>query len=145
AEYVDTAAAGAIVTTTGIRTGSRESACYVMVWAMAEEGDETQTGFGWSLGRDPAALDVGVAARDAAARATRLLGSTKPSTDRLTVVLDPWVTAQFLGIIVGTLSAEAVLKRRSLFADRVGESVGASLLTLLADPFVPADFSATET
>jgi PmbA protein len=37
------------------------------------------------------------------------------------VVLDPYVTAQFLGIIGSTLSGEAVLKGRSLFADRLGE------------------------
>src|SRR5262245_61573302 len=65
AEYVDTAAAGAIVSTTGVRTASREVACYVMVWAMATEGDETQTGFGWSLGRDPSLLDPAAAASDA--------------------------------------------------------------------------------
>ena len=42
---------------------------------------------------------------------------------RLTVVLDPYVTAQFLGIIVRTLNGESVVKGRSLFADRLGESV----------------------
>jgi PmbA protein len=145
AEYVDTAAVGAIVTSTGIRTASRDVGCYVMVWAMATEGDETQTGFGWSLGRDPGALDPGVAATDAADRATRLLGSTKPASERLTVVLDPWVTAQFLGIVGSTLSGEAVLKGRSLFADRVGEDVGAASLTLVDDPTDLRAFSATET
>ncbi len=145
AEYVDTAAAGAIVTTTGVRTASREVACYLMVWAMATEGDETQTGFGWSLGRDPARLDPEVAAADTAERATRLLGSTKPASERLTVVLDPWVTAQFLGIIGATLSAEAVLKGRSLFADRLGEPVAAPFFSLVDDPTDPDAFTATET
>jgi PmbA protein len=145
AEYVDTAAAAAIVTTTGIRLASREVACYLMVWAMATEGDETQTGFGWSLGRDPSLLDPATAAADAAVRGTRLLGSVKPSTERLTVVLDPWVTAQFLGIVGSTLSGESVLKGRSLFADRIGESVGSASLTLVDDPTDPAAFSATET
>ena len=42
--------------------------------------------------------------------------------ERLTVVLDPCVTAQLLGIVGGTLVGEAVLKGRSLFADRVGEA-----------------------
>jgi PmbA protein len=145
AEYVDSAAAGAIVTTTGVRAAGREVGAYLMVWAMATEGDETQTGFGWSLGRDPAELDPAVASRDAADRATRLLGSTKPSSERLTVVLDPWVTAQFLGIVGSTLSGEAVLKGRSLFADRVGEQVGMTGLTLVDDPTDARAFSATET
>lgn len=144
AEYVDATSAGAIVTTTGIRTAGREAACYLMVYAMAEEGDETQTGFGWSLGRDPSKLDAQEAASDAAVRATRLLGSTKPASERLTVVLDPYVTAQFLAIVGSTLSGEAVLKGRSLFADRVGEAVGSTLLTLVDDPTNPAAFTATE-
>jgi PmbA protein len=145
AEYVDTMAVGAIVTTNGIRASGRETACYLMAYAMAEEGGETQTGFGFSIGRDPADLDVSQAATDAAERATRLLGSTKPSTERLTVVFDPFVTAQFVGILASTLSGEAVLKGRSLFADRLGEQVGASALTLVDDPTNPDAFTATET
>ena len=85
AEYVDTMAVGAIVTTTGIRASGRETACYLMAYAMAEEAGETQTGFGFSIGRDPADLDVARAASDAANQATRLLGSKKPGTERLTV------------------------------------------------------------
>ena len=41
------------------------------------------------------------------------------------VVLDPFVTAQFLGVISATLNGEAVVKGRSLFRDRLGEQVGA--------------------
>ena len=37
----------------------------------------------------------------------------------------PFVTAQFLAIIGGTVSGEAVQKGRSLFADRMGEQVAA--------------------
>ena len=106
---------------------------------------ETQTGFGFSVGRHPDDLDVAVAAGDAARRATRLLGAVKPDTERLTVVFDPFVTAQFLGILGATLSGEAVLKGRSLFAERLGEAVGAPHLTLVDDPTDPAAFSATET
>lgn len=145
AEYVDSAGTGAIVSSTGVRTAGRETACYAMVWAMAEADGEIRTGFGWSLARDPAELDVETAARDAAGRATRLLGSTKPGSERLTVVLEPWVTAQFLGIIGATLSGEAVLKGRSLFADRVGEQVAAERVELVDDPTDERAFSATET
>jgi PmbA protein len=145
AEYVDTMAEGAIVTTTGIRTVGRETACYVMTYVMASEGDETQTGFGFSVGREPGGLDVAAAAGDAAGRATRMLGAVKPGSERLTVVLDPWVTAQFLGILAFTLNGEAVLKGRSLFADRLGDEVASPLVTLVDDPTDPAAFTATET
>ena len=84
------------------------------------------------------------AAREASDRATRLLGAVKPSSRRLTVVLDPYVTAQFLGIIAGTLNGEAVLKGRSIFANRLGEQVAAPGFTLVDDPTNPLAYTATE-
>lgn len=144
AEYVDVIAEGAVVTNTGIRTSGRDSASYIAAYALAEENGETQSGFGFSVGRDPHALDVSRAAADAVDRATRLLGASKPPSERVTVVLDPWVTAQFLAIVGSTLSGEAVLKGRSLFAGRLEDEVAASALTLVDDPTNPAAFSATE-
>ncbi|MGZ4695062.1 MAG: TldD/PmbA family protein [Acidimicrobiales bacterium] len=145
AEYVDVMAEGAIVSTTGIRTMGRETACYVMTYAMAAEGDDVQTGFGFSVGREPGELDVAHAAAQASDRATRMLGAVKPPSERLRVVLDPWVTAQFLGILAYTLDGEAVLKGRSLFAERLGDEVASPLVTLVDDPTDPDAFTATET
>jgi len=133
AEYADTRCESAIATSTGIAGASRETGCYLATYAMAEAHGETQTGFGYSIGRGPGALDVELAATEAAERATRLLGATKPQTSKLTVVLDPWVTAQLLGIIGGTLSGDAVQRGRSFFADRVGEQVAVADLCLLDD------------
>jgi PmbA protein len=144
-DYTDAMEEAAVVTNTGIRTISRETACYVMAWVLAEEGDETQTGFGFSVGRDPDDIDVAKAAADAAERATRMLGATKPPSARTTVVLDPWVTAQLLEIIGGPLSGESVMKGRSMFADRIGEDVAAGLFTLVDDPSNPLAFTAGET
>jgi len=145
ADYVDTIAEGAVVTSTGIRTAARETAAYIMASVLAADGDETQTGFGFSVGRDPSDLDIDTAAADAADRATRMLGATKPPSERVTVVLDPWVSAQLLGIIGSTLSGEAVLKGRSPFADRMGEQIASALLTLVDDPTNPEAFTATQT
>jgi PmbA protein len=145
ADYADSISAAAVVTTTGIRAAARETGAYVSASVLASEGDETQTGFGFSVGRHPDDLDLEVAAKDAAKRATRMLGATKPPSERLTVVLDPFVAAQFLGIIGSTLSAEAVLKGRSPFADRVGDEIGSALITFVDDPTNPDAYSATQT
>jgi PmbA protein len=145
AEYIDSLSEAAIVSTTGLRSVSRDSSCYVATYAMASEGSDIQTGFGFSVGRELADLDVARAASDAAERATRLLGAEKPPSERVTVVLDPWVTAQFLGLLGYTLSGEAVLKGRSLFAERLGEQVASPLITLVDDPTDPRAFTATDT
>jgi PmbA protein len=133
-DYADGLGETAVATTTGIRRTSRATAAELVAYALAAEGDETQTGFGFSLGRSFDDLDVSVAARDATQRAVRMLGATKPPSARLTVVLDPWVTAQIVGIVAGTLGAEEVIKSRSLFAGREGELVASPLVTLVEDP-----------
>lgn len=142
--YSDSFSEAAVATTTGIRVSGRENGCYVSVGTMADDGDETQTGFGFSVGRDAELLDLDKASLEAVERATRLLGATKPATRRVTVVLDPYVTAQFLGIIGGTLNGDSVVKGRSLFAQRIGEQVATPLLTLVDDPTNPLAFTATD-
>ena len=137
ANYADAWGEVAVATTTGIRESGRENGCYVSVSSLADDGDETQTGFGFSVARQPDGFDLDKAARDAADRATRLLGATKPPSRRLTVVLDPFVTAQFLGVISSTLNGESVVKGRSLFRDRLGEQVAADVVTLVDDPTNP--------
>jgi PmbA protein len=142
-DYADSLAEAAIVTTTGIRRTSRETGCELVAYSLATEGDDTQTGFGFSLGRSFDELDVALAARDAADRAVRMLGASKPPSGRLTIVLDPWVTAQLVGIVAGTLGAEEVVKGRSLFADRVGEQIASPLLTAVEDPTDARSWGAT--
>ena len=144
AEYADSVGEGVVASTTGIRSAGRETACYVGAYPLATEGDETKTGFGFSVGREPSDLDVAAAAADAAVRATRLLGAVKPAGGRMTVVLDPYVTAQLLGILAGTMNGEAVNKGRSLFAGRLGEQIAADIVTLVDDPTDPRAYRATE-
>jgi len=134
----------AVSTTTGIRESGRGNSCYVSVSTLADDGDETQTGFGFSVGDSPKEFDLNKAAREAADRATRLLGAIKPPSKRVTVVLDPYVTAQFLGIISSTLNGESVSKGRSFFADRLGDQVADSRITLIDDPTNPLAYTATD-
>ncbi|NNF62614.1 MAG: hypothetical protein HKN07_00020, partial [Acidimicrobiia bacterium] len=109
-DYVDGTRESALVSTAGIRSTSQEMSAYVMAYALATQDDDTQLGFGFSVGRNPAELDIDAAAADAADRATRMLGATQPDTERVTVIFDPFVTAQFLSILGGTMSGEAVQK-----------------------------------
>lgn len=144
ANYADASGEAAVATTTGIRKWGRENGCYARVSTLADDGDETQSGFGFSVGRSPTEFDLHRAAREASDRATRLLGATKPASRRLTIVLDPFVTAQFLSVISATLNGEAVVKGRSLFRDRLGESVAAPIVTLVDDPTDPRAYTATD-
>jgi PmbA protein len=138
----DSASESAVATSTGISGSSRRTTCYVSAYAIAGEGSDTQTGAGYSVGRSPADVSLADAARDAVDRATRLLGARKPASARVTVVLEPRITATLLAILAGTLDGEAVLKGRSLFAQRVGEAVSVPSLTLVDDPTDPEAYGA---
>lgn len=134
ASWGDSAVETAVATSTGIRSAGRRTACYLSAYAVAADGDESQTGGGYSVGRSPGDLDLEEAASDAVERATRLLGAVKPRSAHVTVVLEPRITATLLGILAGTLDGESVLKGRSLFAERIGEQVSVPGLTLVDDP-----------
>jgi PmbA protein len=142
AAWGDSSLESAVASSTGVAVTSRRTACYLSAYAAAGDGDDTQTGGGYSVGRSPGDLDVERAAADAVERSTRLLGATKPPSAHLTVVLEPRVTASLLGILAGTLNGEAVLKGRSLFAERLGDAVASPLLTLIDDPTDPDAFGA---
>ncbi len=144
ANYSDASGEAAVASTAGIRVSGRENGCYASVSTLADDGDETQTGFGFAVGRSPEEFDLAKAAREAADRATRLLGAVKPLSKKITVVFDPFVTAQFLGVLSSALNGENVAKGRSLFANRVGESVASPLFTLVDDPTNPKAYTATD-
>ncbi len=143
AGYGDSSSESAIASTEGIRITGRRTNCSIWAEALAGEGTETQTGYGYSVGRTPGDLDVDQAAADAADRATRMLGARKPESRRLTVVFDPRVTASFLGVLSATLSAESAIKGRSLFAGRDGQAVAVPEITLVDDPTEPRAYGAS--
>ncbi|HVL05257.1 MAG TPA: TldD/PmbA family protein, partial [Acidimicrobiales bacterium] len=142
AEYGDSTSESAIASTTGVRAGGRRSSCSIVASAMAGEGTETMTGSGYSVARTPEELDMAKAVKDASEKATRLLGARKPASRRLTVLLDPSVSASFLGLLSSGLSASSVIKGRSLFAGREGQAVAVPFLTLADDPTEPQAWGA---
>jgi len=141
-DYGDHALEVVVATSTGIVASTRRTGCSISSVALAGEGAETQTGYGFSVGRTFEDLDVEVTARDAAVRATRLLGARQPRSRRLPVVLDPLVTRSVLAIVGAALSGEAVLKGRSMFCGREGEAVAAPSVSIVDDPTIPDAYAA---
>ncbi|HET8621705.1 MAG TPA: TldD/PmbA family protein [Acidimicrobiales bacterium] len=142
ASWGDGSGVGAVATSTGIAVAGRSTFCHLAVQALATDGDETKTGYGVSVGREPADVDLDEAADDAAERATRLLGAVQPASGTVTLVLEPQMAATLLGVVAGTLNGESVLKGRSPFADRVGEAIASPLVSLVDDPTDPESLGA---
>lgn len=133
ASYGDALTHAAVASTVGVSAGYQRSDVYAYVSALAREGEETQTGLGLTQGRSFDELDLAAAAGEGATRAARLLGAGKPATATMPVVFDPLVTAQFLGVLGATFTAEAVQKGRSLFAARVDEQVAGANVSIVDD------------
>lgn len=131
--YGDAVSRVAVASTRGVDATYRGTDCWCVVSALAERDGETQSGFSFRVAREPDELAWEEAAREGAERGARLLGGTKPATERLPVILDPWAAASFLGVLAGALSAEEVHKGRSLLAGRVDEEVAADIFTLVDD------------
>lgn len=131
--YSDSTGEIALATSTGVRATDRGTGAHVSVSALASVGDETQIGGGFDVDFGPGSLDVSIAANDAVDRATRLLGAKAPKSQRLTLVLEPRIASSFLGILVGMLNGDRVIKGRTPFVDRRSDLVASPLLTITDD------------
>ena len=137
ADYNDARVLSAVASTAGVRAAETETIAQAAVWALASDGTEVTTGFGLDAARGFSALDPEMVVAEAVSRATGLLGAAKAASERVTVVLDPYVTSQFLGIVAEMLSGDEVARGRSPFGERMGESVASELLGLADDPHAP--------
>lgn len=142
ASWTDVAGESAVVTTSGLRVADAATGCYASASPLAGDGDERQIAYESQSGRRRADVDVEWVGRSAAEKAVAMLGAAQPRSRRTTVVLDPDVVAAFLALIGSTLVGDAVIKGRSLFADRVGQQVAAPAVTLVDDPTNPLSFAA---
>jgi PmbA protein len=131
--YSDAEATAAIVNSRGFAASYEVTQAWGYSSAFAGEGADLMTGLGVGMGRDPAALDPEAIGAEAAERALALVGARQPESRRCPVLLDSFVAASFVGFIGGMLSADAVQRGRSLFADREGEQVADPALVLVDD------------
>ncbi|MFT7475931.1 MAG: PmbA protein [Verrucomicrobiales bacterium] len=143
AVYADSTGEIALATSTGVRATDRGTGAHVSVAAMAKDGDDTQIAGGYDVDFGPANLSIDKAAEDAVHRVTRLLGATQPKSAKLTIVLEPRMAASLIGIVVGMLSGELLLKGRTPFLDRQGELIASTLLSVLDDPTDSRSFGAS--
>jgi PmbA protein len=135
--YADSDGEAALANSRGFTGSFATSAAWAYASAFAGEGDDLMTGLGLGIGRGPEALDPVAIGVEAGERAAALAGARQPASRRCPVIFDAFVAASFLGFIGGMLSADAVQRGRSLFADREGDEVANPLLRLADDGTAP--------
>jgi PmbA protein len=140
AVYVDEAERVAIASSTGAGGEYESSSCYAYAQALADGDAARETGLGFGLARGPAGLDPEAIGREAAERATEMIGARKPPSRACPVVLDPTVAASFVGLLGKALGADAVQRGRSPLAGRLGEEVAGETFVLRDDGLDPDGF-----
>jgi PmbA protein len=135
--YADASGRAALANSRGFNASYESTIAYAWSSAFAGEGSDLMTGLGVGMGRDPDAIDPEAVGSEAAERAISLVGARQPEGRRCPVVLDTFVAASFTGFIGGMLSADAVQRGRSLFADKLGEEIAGTDFVLVDDGVHP--------
>lgn len=106
----------------------------------AEAGGDYETGRDFDFSNFLDSLDVASVGARAAARATELLGATRPRTRRSPAVLRNDVVAELLEFLAPSFSAESIDKGRSMLAGKPGDRIFSELVTLIDDGLLPGGY-----
>jgi len=137
AAYSESEYSVAIVSSRGVDVSHKGTFCSASVSALAEEGAESEMGSDFESVRFYDGLDVKLIGKRAGENAVRLLGGRRIKTVRCPVVLENSVATDFLGVIASSFIADSVQKGKSLFAGKIGVSVGSAILNVFDDGLYP--------
>lgn len=126
-----------VLSSTGTETAYRRSSFSLVAGVVAERDGASELGWESDVAISRGALPWGDIGTVAATRAVSRLGAGRSASGRQPAILDREVAAEFLSLLGATLSADAVLKGRSLLAGKIGAAVAAGTVTILDDPTLP--------
>ncbi len=141
--YQDSVYSVTIVNSNGLDAFYKGAYCGAYAFLVGEEEGDSQTGFAVQYGLKYSHLDPKKIGQEAAQKAVRMLGAKEISTQQATVVLDPYVVTNFLGVLSPSISAESVQKGRSLFAGKIGELVAANNISIIDDGVLPGGIASS--
>jgi PmbA protein len=116
------------------------SGTYVYLYAapVATDGSQLQTSYWVDYKRHLGALDSAESVgREAARRAVRLLGAKKVKSQKVPIVFDPLMAASFVGQVAAAANGDAIFKKSSIFAGRLGKKIAAERFSVVDDGLLP--------
>jgi len=131
--YQDSIYETAILNSVGFCGNYKKTTCMVYVNAISKEGVDISTGDFFGCGRSPADIDLHYVADKAANRSVSILGGEKIKSDRVDLLLDPSVSAQFLSVIADGITADSVQKKKSVFEGKIGEKIFSADIDIFDD------------
>jgi PmbA protein len=135
--WSDGVGATLLLTQKGVRAYDLGTTCAASIELAVQEGEDRQAAWHWEVGRHPESFSLAEIGQEAARKGERKLKPAQLPAGRYPVVLHPEVAVDLLGIVAGMMSAEAVLKQRSLFVGKLEQTIASPLLTLIDDGRLP--------
>jgi PmbA protein len=137
AGYQDSEFSLFLLNSKGIDVSYTGTSCSASIMLMADDGNDRQMGWDSCSSRSFRDLDVGAVGQKAARNALALLGAKTAPTTKCSVLFTPVAAVDFLEVLVGAFSADAVQKGKSLLRDRLGKKIASSAVTLMDDGLLP--------
>ncbi|MCA3016567.1 MAG: TldD/PmbA family protein [Myxococcaceae bacterium] len=127
-----------LASSAGVSGYSQGTSVYLYTGAVAEAAGQLQNSWWYDARRFLADLESPEAvATEAARRAVRMLGAKKVKSQRVPVVFDPMMAASFIGGIAGAVNGDAVYKKASFLAGKLGQRIAPPSVTVVDDGLLP--------
>lgn len=130
AGYEDSESLSIIMNSRGLAATARGNAAAVYISLLAQEDNDSQTGFSMMIKRKIADLSPTEVGQEAARRAIRSLHAKSIPSGYLPCIMEPYVVTRFMALLAPSLQGDAVLKGKSRYAGRIGEQVAAPMVTI---------------
>lgn len=133
------AGTSALVTSGGFRGGQGGTYVSLVVKPVADDaGGKKRSGYHWTARRHLAEIDDPTQVGEEAARRTlRKLGAKKVDSQELPVIFEPDAGRSILGLLGGCVLGNAIWRRSSYLAERIGSRVASDCVTVVDDPLIP--------
>ena len=102
---------------------------------VAEDGGDSETGWDWDSRRFFSELNPDLVAHRSAESALQRLWARPMSTTTIPVIFKNVVFAEILSAISTAFTGENIVRRKSIFADKLGSKVASQHLCVYDDPF----------
>ena len=122
----------------GFQGSYRTSSCSMAVVPVARDGESMERDYWMTLARRASSLEspeqVG---RIAAERALRRLGARKVETRKVPVIFEPRTARTLLGHLFEAVNGDAVYRKASFLAGKLGERIASERFTVVDDATMP--------
>ncbi|EPG75635.1 TldD/PmbA family protein [Leptospira fainei serovar Hurstbridge str. BUT 6] len=121
----------------GVFVKKESNVIYAGTGVVASEKDSKKMGSFYRSGRDLSKFSANDIAKEAAVRATELLGAEPLKSGMYPIVLSNRISSQIFGMFSSPFFADAVQKGQSRLVDKLGQEVASPILTIRCEPHLP--------